>query len=108
VYDLAGHRLTGSADLDRRSSGGPFGFNTSLIAVAVDAGIEDRNELRRLAVRAHDALAATVRPAHTRYDGDTAFVVSFGRAEADLDALGEATFDVVASAIVRAIERIEP
>ncbi len=108
VYDLAGHRLTGSADLDRRSSGGPFGFNTTLIAVAVDAGIEDRNELRRLAVRAHDALAATVRPAHTRYDGDTAFVVSFGRAEADLDALGEATFDVVASAIVRAIEGIEP
>ena len=68
-----------------------------------DAAIEDRNELRRLAVRAHDALAATVRPAHTRYDGDTAFVVSAGTADADIDRLGEAVFGVVASAIVDAV-----
>jgi L-aminopeptidase/D-esterase-like protein len=107
VYDLSGHRLTGSADR-LGESGGPLGFNTTLIAVAVDAGIDDRNELRRLAVRAQDALAATVRPAHTRYDGDTAFVVSFGRADADLDALGEATFNVVASAIVRAVQGAAP
>jgi L-aminopeptidase/D-esterase-like protein len=82
---------------------GPFGFNTTLIAVATDAGISDRNELRRLGVRAHDALAATVRPAHTRYDGDTAFVVASGKADADIDALGEATFSVVSSAIVGAV-----
>lgn len=102
VYDLAGHRLTGSGELDRSSEGG-FGFNTTLIAVATDAGVDDRNELRRLAVRAHDALAATVRPAHTRYDGDTAFIVSAGRSDADLDRLGEAVFSVVASAIIDAV-----
>jgi L-aminopeptidase/D-esterase-like protein len=103
VYDLAGHRLTGSIESDRRANDGPFGFNTTLIAVATDADVSDRNELRRLAVRAHDALAATVRPAHTRYDGDTAFVVAAGRHTADVDRLGEAVFSVVASAIVDAV-----
>lgn len=103
VYDLAGHRLTGSAISDRIDTGGPFGMNTTLISVATDAAIDDRNELRRLAVRAHDALAATVRPAHTRYDGDTAFVVAAGRADADLDRLGDAVFQVVAMSIVRAV-----
>ncbi|MGI9666609.1 MAG: P1 family peptidase [Acidimicrobiia bacterium] len=103
VYDLSGSRLTGSADTDQMGSDGPFGSNTTLICIATDAAIDDRNELRRLAVRAHDALAATVRPAHTRYDGDTCFVVSGGRAHADLDALGEAVFRVTASAIVGAV-----
>lgn len=103
VYDLAGHRLTGSAESDHRSTEGPFGFNTTLVAVATDAAIDDRNELRRLAVRAHDALAVTIRPAHTRYDGDTAFVVAGGRRDADIDRLGEAVFSVVASSVVDAV-----
>jgi len=102
VYDLSGHRLTGSSATDQ-PAGGSFASNTTLIAVATDAAIDDRNELRRLAVRAHDALGATVRPAHTRYDGDTAFVVAGGRADADIDRLGDAVFSVVASAIVRAV-----
>jgi L-aminopeptidase/D-esterase-like protein len=108
VYDLSGHRLTGSNHFDRTLTDGPLGFNTTLIAVATDAAVDDRNELRRLAVRAHDALAATVRPAHTRYDGDTAFVVAAGRADADIDALGEAAFNVVASAIVSAVLAVQP
>jgi len=103
AYDLAGHRLTGSAELDRLGMDGPLGSNTTLIAIATDANVSDRNELRRLGVRAHDALAATIRPAHTRYDGDTAFVVAAGRAEADIDRLGEAVFDAVAKSIVRAV-----
>ena len=82
---------------------GQNGFETTLVAVATDADVTDRNELRRLAVRAHDAIGATIRPAHTRYDGDTVFVVAAGRADADIDRLGEATFSAVASAIVRAV-----
>lgn len=104
VYDLSGSRLTGSPETDQFSTDGPLGSNTTLICIATDAAIDDRNELRRLAVRAHDALAATVRPAHTRYDGDTCFVVAGGRANADLDALGEAVFRVTASAIVGAVD----
>ncbi len=102
VYDLSGHRLTGSASTDL-PVGAAFGSNTTLIAIATDAAVEDRNELRRLAVRAHDAIGATIRPAHTRYDGDTVFVIAGGRANADLDRLGEAAFSVAASAIVRAV-----
>jgi L-aminopeptidase/D-esterase-like protein len=80
--------------------------NTSLIAVATDAGIKDRNELRRIAISAHDALAATVVPSHTRYDGDTAFVVSSGeeRPEADIDAVAEAAFRCVCVSIRRSVE----
>ncbi len=75
--------------------------NTTLIAVATDAGIKDRNELRRIAIRAHDALGATVVPAHTRYDGDTVFVVDCGEedAEANIDAVAEAAFRCVAESI---------
>jgi L-aminopeptidase/D-esterase-like protein len=80
--------------------------NTTLIAVATNAGITDRNELRRLAIRAHDGLAATIVPAHTRYDGDSAFVVSSGeeRPDADIDAISEAAFRCVCIAIRRAVE----
>jgi len=72
--------------------------------VATNADISDRNELRRMAVRAHDALGATVRPAHTRYDGDTAFIVSSPAEPVDVDLLIEATFGIVVRAIHRAVE----
>lgn len=108
VYALSGERLTGSPEIDR-IAGKEMGFapstihNTTLVAVATDA-IMDRNDMRRMAVRAHDAIGATVRPAHTRYDGDTAFIVSSEEREANIDGIIEAVFKVVASSIVRSIE----
>ena len=108
VYSLDGHRLSGSGGGGGQGDSAEVsGFNTTLIAVATDADVDDRNELRRLAVRAHDALGATVRPAHTRYDGDAAWVVASPGVAADVDLLAEATFNVVASAIVRAVSRNE-
>jgi len=103
VYSLDGRRLTGSQDTDGPGSGMPVGSNTTLISVATDADVSDRNELRRFAIRAHDALGATIRPAHTRYDGDTAFVVASASASADIDLLADAVFAVVAASIVRAV-----
>jgi L-aminopeptidase/D-esterase-like protein len=103
VYSLDGRRLTGSDEGDASTYDGPPGHNTTLIAVATDADISDRNELRRFGVRAHDGLAATVRPAHTRYDGDTVFVVSTAKVPADVDLISEAVFDVVTRAILRAV-----
>lgn len=103
VYSLEGERLTGSNDGTRPPDGGSEGLNTTLIAVATDADVADRNELRRFGVRAHDALAATVRPAHTRYDGDTAFVVATATVSADIDLLAEAVFDVVTRSILRTV-----
>lgn len=79
--------------------------NTTLVVVATDAGIIDRNELRRVAIRAHDALGATIVPAHTRYDGDTVFVVSAGLDRGvDVDAVAEAAFRCVAESIRLAVE----
>ncbi len=80
--------------------------NTTLMCVVTDAGISDRNELRRIAIRAHDALGATVVPAHTRYDGDTAFVISTGTdtPQGDVDIVAEAAFRCVAESIRLAVE----
>jgi L-aminopeptidase/D-esterase-like protein len=103
VYSLAGKRLTGSDESEGHRFGVPEGLNTTLIAVVTDADVPDRNELRRFGVRAHDGLASTVRPSHTRYDGDTAFVVSTAAVPVDIDLVGEAVFDVVTRAIVRAV-----
>jgi len=87
--------------------GAEFGVaqNTTLIAVVTNAGITDRNELRRVGIRVHDALGATVVPAHTRYDGDTAFVVSVGDhdPEANVDVVAEAAFRCVAESIRLAV-----
>ena len=82
---------------------GPPTNNTTLVCVATDAGIADRNELRRVAIRAHDAMGACIRPTHTRYDGDSAFVVSFGEEEADVDMVQQAAFVAVGRAIESAL-----
>lgn len=104
VYSLDGERLTGSPETDalvHENLG--VGQNTTLVAIATDAIVE-RAEMRRMAVRAHDALGATIRPAHTRYDGDTAFVVSSNVGESNVDGLVEAAFSTVAASVIAAID----
>jgi L-aminopeptidase/D-esterase-like protein len=77
---------------------GPLDENTTLAVVATDAAL-DRSELTRLCVQGNDAMAACLRPSHTRYDGDAVFALSCGPVEADRDALGAAAFEVVGRAI---------
>ena len=104
IFSLEGTSLTGGEHASIAPPVGPApGDNTTLVCVATDAGIEDRNELRRVAIRAHDAIGACIRPTHTRYDGDSAFVVSFRSAEADIDAVQQAAFVVVGRAIESAV-----
>lgn len=103
VFSLEGIPLTGGSPRP-----GPPAFeppplgNTTLLIVATDARLV-RTDLLRLAVRAQDAIAACIRPGHTRYDGDVAFAVSCGDRDADLDAVGEATFVAVGDAIEAAM-----
>lgn len=52
-----------------------LGTNTTLIVVATDLAL-DQHALIRMAIAAHDAIARTVRPAHTLFDGDTVFVLA--------------------------------
>lgn len=104
VFTLEGKSLTGGDPASLAPPVGPSpGDNTTLVCVATDAGIEDRNELRRAAIRAHDALGACIRPTHTRYDGDSAFVVSFGEKAADIDVIQQAAFVAVGRAIESAL-----
>lgn len=103
VFTLEGEALSGGSPVPGAPAVAPLpATSTTLVVVATDARI-GRSELTRLAVRAQDALAACIRPAHTRYDGDIAFVVSCGAVVADLDAAAEASFVAVGRAVEAAI-----
>jgi L-aminopeptidase/D-esterase-like protein len=104
VVTLEGEVLTGGAPVPPLTPWFAFGprENTTLVALATDAGVA-RCDLLRIIVRAHDALGACLRPAHTRYDGDGVIAVSCGYRSADLDALGEAAFVVTGRAIEAAV-----
>ena len=106
VVGLDGTWITGGPTLEGPEISGSR-ENTTLVAVATDA-LLSKSELLRLTVRSHDALAATLRPAHTRYDGDVVFAVSCGEEDADLDVLGEAAFNAVAAAIISSVEHATP
>jgi L-aminopeptidase/D-esterase-like protein len=63
----------------------PFsGMNTTLVIVATNAALS-RSELARLTHQAHNGIAITVRPSHTRHDGDIAFALSTERIAAPYD-----------------------
>lgn len=103
VFDVEGTPLTGGPHEPGPPEllSGPM-TNTTLIVVGTDARAT-RNELSRLAVRAHDALAACVRPSHTRFDGDIAFAFSCGDVDADVETLAEACFGATAESIASAV-----
>jgi L-aminopeptidase/D-esterase-like protein len=83
------------------------GENTTIGAIATSARL-DAAGVNRLATLGHDGLALAIRPAHTLYDGDTLFAISLPSGPepptpVDFVALGQATAEVVAEAIVRAV-----
>jgi L-aminopeptidase/D-esterase-like protein len=103
VFSLEGEGLTGGLHVP-----GPPNLvasdltNTTLVVLATDAGMT-RTELFRLIVRAHDALAACLRPAHTRFDGDVVFAVSVGGVEEDPATVAEGAFEATGVAIENAV-----
>jgi len=107
VFTLEGSPLTGGGHVPSGKPVGPMEENTTLVVVATDAAL-DRSELTRLCVQGHDAMAACLRPSHTRYDGDAVFALSCGSVEADRDALGAAAFEVVGRAIEAGIRAATP
>ena len=103
IFSLEGDPLTGGPHAAAPLAiGPPVGENTTLAVVATDAALT-RIELTRLAVRAQDAFAACIRPAHTRFDGDTCFAVSCGNKEALVDNVAEGAFEAMGRAIEAAI-----
>jgi L-aminopeptidase/D-esterase-like protein len=81
-------------------------FNTVIGVVATDAKLS-KTEASKLAYLAQVGIARTIDPCHTLYDGDALFALSLGEKTADINALGAAAAEVVAEAIVRAIQKAE-
>ncbi|MGH2786920.1 MAG: P1 family peptidase [Actinomycetota bacterium] len=80
-------------------------MNTVLALVAMRAKIGKR-DARWLAARGTDGITTSVRPAHTRYDGDVVFAVAApdsSGGEPDLDALGVLATQAVAEAVRNAV-----
>jgi len=84
--------------------------NTTIGVVITDASLT-KEEANELAAAAHDGLAQTIRPVHTRADGDTLFVLSTGSGPRsglpmlDLIALQHAATRAVAQAVLRGVRR---
>lgn len=74
---------------------------TVLVVIATSAAL-DKQQARWVAARGSDGITVSVRPAHTRYDGDVVFATAarMGTATSyDLDLLGYAASRVVADAV---------
>lgn len=84
----------------------PPGTNTTIAVVASNA-ILTKSEAKKVAQMAHDGLARTIRPIHTMNDGDTIFAVATGEVKATVDLIGSLSADVLAAAVIRAVEHAE-
>lgn len=87
------------ADLNIRQSG----LNTTIAVVASNAKL-DKTKLTKVAQMAHNGLARVINPVHTMCDGDTVFALGTGEIEADVNVVGYLAQEVLAEAIIRAIE----
>src|SRR5581483_471989 len=95
-----------NTELQMRQGVVPRGFgrrNTTLAVVATNARLT-KVGARKLAQLAGLALARTIYPVHTMFDGDIVFALSKGDAQADINILGIAAADALAQAIVRAVK----
>ena len=85
--------------------------NTTLAVVATN-GYLTKEGANKVAQMAHDGLARTIRPIHTMLDGDTVFALATGErpkkgAGADPSVVGTAAAEVLAQAVIRAVEQAE-
>lgn len=103
VFSLDGRSLTGGDPIPGPPGPPPWaGTNTTLVSIVTDVAMS-RAELTRLGIRAHDAIGACVRPAHTRFDGDVVFMTSVGIERGDVDLAAEAAFVATGLAIEAAV-----
>lgn len=85
--------------------------NTTLAVVATDAYLT-KEAANKVAQMAHDGLARSIRPVHTMFDGDTIFALATGQPPkkgggADPSVIGTAAAEVLAQAVVRAVQGAE-
>ena len=80
--------------------------NTTICVVATNA-VLTKEQANLVAMMAHNGFARAIRPAHALYDGDALFAVSVGKKQGDVSAIGHTAAEVVAEAIVRAVNAAE-
>ena len=83
--------------------------NTTIAVVATDAPLT-KEQANKVAQMAHNGLAMSIRPVHTMFDGDAIFALSTGKRRTkgpDVSAIGAVAAEVVAAAVVRAVEQAE-
>jgi L-aminopeptidase/D-esterase-like protein len=78
------------------------GANTTLVVVATNATLS-KERAHLVALAAHAGLATTIRPAHTIWDGDTAFALATGQVEAGQREIEELATAAVSDAIRRGV-----
>jgi len=76
--------------------------NTTLAVVATNAKLT-KVQAQKLAQFASLGVARAIYPVNTTFDGDTAFALSVGSAQGEINALGSAAAEVVAEGILRAV-----
>jgi L-aminopeptidase/D-esterase-like protein len=80
--------------------------HTTLAVIGTDVDL-DRTQCQRLAQLGHDALARSIVPVHTMFDGDTVFALSSGDGAAmeaaDFLGLGVLAVEVLSEAIERSV-----
>lgn len=81
--------------------------NTVIGLVATNAKLTQA-EATKVAQMAQDGLARTVRPAHTMLDGDTVFALATGQKKAAPSTVGAFAAEVMAQAILRAVQKAAP
>ena len=81
--------------------------NTVIGVIATNARLT-KAQATKVAQMAHDGLARAIRPAHTMFDGDTIFAMATGEKEADVSMVGAFAAEVMAEAIVRAVQMAAP
>ena len=95
--------LTGGTFTYKRN---PLATNTTLGVVATNANL-NKEQINKLAQMAQDGISRAINPSHTMFDGDTIFALSMGDKSGDITVLGTAAAEVIAEAIVRAVQKAE-
>lgn len=109
VLDRNGSVIAGTSAPDPEHPGplhGVSGVTDTVLALVVTKATLDKRDVRFLAARGSDGITTTIRPAHTRYDGDVCFAVAAADdnpRSPDVDVLGHLATEAVAEAIRSAV-----
>ncbi len=80
--------------------------NTTLAVVATNVRLS-KEEVNKVAQMAQNGIGRSIRPAHTMYDGDLVFSLSYGDKSSDVNLIGEVAAELVAQAILDAVGQKE-